>query len=153
MWYYFGVANLPERSTGVPKRTQKLRKLIAKGWTVDEIVEALGRGDKRRERVIKQQLRRLASEDEWIQQYIGGAAKGALILGIEDITDAMVRRGSRGNVPAAKLAMEASGFHNPRMDHHHSGKIEISFTGVQRAPLIVDELASETIVDAEVVEE
>ena len=147
------MANLPARTTGVPTRVHKLRKLILKGWTVDEIVEALGRGDKRRERTIKQQIRRLASEDEWLQQHIGAAAKGALILGMEDVTDAIVRRASKGNMPAAKLAMEASGFHNPRMDHHHSGKIEVEFKGINRAPLVVDDIAAEPIVDATVVEE
>jgi len=49
--------------------------------------------------------------------------------------------------------MEASGFHNPRMDHHHSGKIEIEFKGTMRPPAIVDESKAEPIVDATVVEE
>lgn len=103
-------------------------------------------------RVIRQQIRRLASEDEWIQTHMAKTSKGAIILGLEDMTDAMVRRGSRGNIPATKLAMEVSGFHNPRVEHKHSGKVEIAFTGVNRAPLVEDSIAAE-VVDATVVEE
>jgi hypothetical protein len=67
-----------------------------------------------------------------------------------EVTHAVARRGSKGNIPAAKLAMEASGFHNPRMDHHHSGKIEIELKGVPRPAATVDE---DHVVDADVVEE
>lgn len=88
--------------------------------------------------------------DPIFQSLIGEYSKGELILSMPSASGALGRRASKGNVPAIKLAMEATGFHNPRLEHHHSGKIEIELKGVHRPPPVVDE--SEAITDAEVVE-
>jgi hypothetical protein len=133
-------------------RADKVRRLLAKGWDPVEIAEELSGGDKKKALSIRTQIYRLA-EDEKVQLAIGQASKGAATLAVLPATEALVRRATRGNIPAIKLLYEASGFHSSQIDHKHSGKVEIAFTGVQRAPLIVDETAAGPIVDADVVEE
>lgn len=130
-----------------------MRALINKGMTTHEIATKLAKGSPQKYKSVRAQLRRILATDDKYQVKTGLEAKGAMIEGLVDVTEAMVRRGSRGNVPAAKLVYEATGFHNPRVEHKHSGKVEIAFTGVQRAPLIVDETAAGPIVDATVVED
>lgn len=130
-----------------------MRALINKGMTTHEIATKLANGNPQKYKSVRSQLRRILATDDKFQAKVGLEAKGALYEGIVDVTEAMVRRGSRGNVPAAKLVYESSGFHNPRVEHKHSGKVEIAFTGVQRAPLVIDETAAGPIVDADVVED
>jgi hypothetical protein len=145
------VAHLPVRANEHSEvQAARVRALIDKGWTTHQIASKLSGNEPKKYKVIRAQLRRILATDDRYQVKVGLEAKGALIEGTVDMADAMVRRASKGNVPAAKLAMEMSGFHNPRVDHHHSGKIEIELKGVHRPPPVVDE--SEAITDAEVVE-
>lgn len=132
-------------------RADKVRRLLAKGWDPVDIAEQLSNGDPKKALSIRTQIYRLA-EDDKVQLAIGQASKGAATLAVLPATEALVRRAVKGNIPAIKLLYEASGFHSAHIDHKHSGKIEIAFTGVQRAPLVVDETAA-GIVEATVVEE
>jgi hypothetical protein len=153
LWYNLGVASLPAKIPEVPPpspRARKLAALLKKGWPIDAIVDKLANGDDVKAHIIRTQIGRLIDSDEEVQKAIGSASSGILKGYMTDITHAVARRGSKGNIPAAKLAMEASGFHNPRMDHHHSGKIEIELKGVPRPERVVDE---DNVVDADVVDE
>jgi hypothetical protein len=148
------VANLPATVNRVPSRASRIRSLIAKGWEPEDIVQALAKGDDKKAKSVRTQIRTLMYNDAETQAIQGQLAKGALMMDIVAVTEALLRRAKKGNVPAIKLAMEASGFHNPRHEHHHSGKIEVELKGVQRAPLVVDESEADgNVVDADVVEE
>jgi hypothetical protein len=152
------VASLPARQHRVPPaldgRSKRHRDLILrmvnKGYTITSIADQLAGDDVLKARRIRARIHQIVAIDEEIQQVLGTISRGTLIGGMPEVTEAVMRRGSKGNIPAAKLAMEASGFHNPRMDHHHSGKIEIELKGVPRPAATVDE---DHVVDADVVEE
>jgi hypothetical protein len=143
------VANLPATIPQVPKRADQIRQLLGRGWTPHEIAEQLAGEDQRKRNVVLTQIRKLAFEPA-VQEEVAMVSKGTLMIHMPEVVAAVVRRAVKGNIPAAKLAMEASGFHNPRMDHHHSGKIEIELKGVPRPERVVDE---DNVVDADVVDE
>lgn len=113
------------------------------------VCHKLAKGDELRARRWRKRMRRWV-HDPIFQSLIGQYSNGELILSMPSASQALGRRAGKGNVPAIKLAMEATGFHNPRLEHHHSGKIEIELRGVHRPPPVVDE--SEAITDADVVE-
>jgi hypothetical protein len=70
-----------------------------------------------------------------------------VMLGTPSIAGALVRRASKGNVPAAKLAMEASGFHNPRVKHEHTGDIKVTIDNAPRPPVVEDDVVDGTVVE------
>lgn len=111
----------------------------------------LAKGDDRKAKRWRQRWRVWIQEPSF-QDMMASIAMGELRSGLPMAVQALVRRAQKGNVPAIKLAMESSGFWSPRMEHKHSGKVEIAFTGVNRAPLVEDSIAAE-VVDATVVEE
>lgn len=138
-------------------RRQKLQYLFL-DTMIDEMTDyrgvalKLAKGDDLKAKRWRQRWRTWIQEPSF-QDMMASIAMGELRSGLPLAVQALVRRAQKGNVPAIKLAMESSGFWSPRMEHKHSGKVEIAFTGVQRAPLIVDETAADQVVDAEVIEE
>lgn len=84
--------------------------------------------------------------DPRIAQGVAAAAKVDLLVGLKPVVRAMVRRGARGRMDAARIILEASGFHNPRVKHEHSGEVTIKLD-MPRPKFEQDE-----IVDADVVE-
>jgi tRNA(Ile2) C34 agmatinyltransferase TiaS len=111
------------------------------------IVEKLAKDDPRKTRVIQMQVGRILVSDEELQADLAAAGHAAVMEQIPEVTKAVVRRAIKGNIPAAKLAMEASGFHNPRVKHEHTGDIKVTIDNAPRPPVVQDD-----VVDAEVVE-
>lgn len=68
------------------------------------------------------------------------------------MVQAMIRRSKRGRVDAFKFLMEMSGIHAPRVQHQHSGQVELVLTQMPR-PANTNKELNEPVVDAEVVEE
>ena len=120
---------------------------LADGTGYRELAERLSKGDPKKKRRWLRKIRGWAADDLVFQQMLGSYGKTELMLGMPQITAALVRRAGKGNVPAAKLAMEASGFHNPRIQHEHSGDIKITITQAPRPAI------TEDVIDAEVVDE
>lgn len=81
--------------------------------------------------------------------------EGGITEAIPEITEALVRRATRGRPDAIKLALEIAGIHNPRVSHEHSGDITVTLASVPRPEPVVNPNAQleEPVVDAEVVEE
>jgi hypothetical protein len=128
-------------------RADRIRRLLRRGWTTDMIVEKLAKDDPRKTRVIQMQVGRILVSDEELQADLAAAGHAAVMEQIPEVTKAVVRRAIKGNIPAAKLAMEASGFHNPRVKHEHTGDIKVTIDNAPRPPVVQDD-----VVDAEVVE-
>lgn len=144
------MARLPEPANPrATTRAGKIRHFLQKGYTTDEIAEKLAKGNERKKKIIRSQLRRMLVTDEETAQIKAAAAAGVLVDEIEDVAEAVMRRAKKGNIPAAKLAMEASGFHNPRVKHEHTGDIKVTIANVPRPPEVKDD----EVVDAEVVED
>lgn len=128
-------------------RSARIRALLRKGWTTKEIAEKLASGNPRRRRTIERQLRAILSLSEEQVQEIGLSAKGVTYENLEEAMEALARRANKGNVPAIKLLAEISGFHNPRVQHEHSGDIKITITEAPRPQPVED------VIDAEVVDD
>jgi hypothetical protein len=149
------------RSNSPGKRTRAdvIRSLLRKGWSGNEIACKLAPNDPKKRRVIRGQVARVVHDDEEFQGMVMGEARGTMIEGLPVATQALVKRAARGRPDAIKLLFEASGFHNPRVKHEHSGDISISLNMPRPAP-VDNQTAGEaqaledgTIIDAEVVEE
>lgn len=76
------------------------------------------------------------------------------LLATGPVVQAQIKRACRGRVDSAKLVLAISGFHNDRIDHKHSGKIELAVS-IPRPPTVQDQLGmpEEEVVEADVVEE
>lgn len=150
------MANLPERLERNSPEVLKAKEIVAfnLAWEHDrhKVVEMLSKGDPKAAKRWRRRLVIWAQDDDFQQMY-GASLKAIQMLDLGPAIRALGRRAARGNIPAIKLALEAAGFYSPRMEHKHSGKVEISFTGVMRAPLTEDVSKADAIVDADVVEE
>lgn len=157
------MANLPARqpkSSLKTTRADKIRKYLYKGYSPVEAAKKVVPKPGRKQRVALAQAYRILATDQALQQAIAEEGKGVLIGAVPNTSRAVTKRASRGRVDAAKLVFEASGFHNPRVQHEHSGDIKVTID-IPR-PERVDERpgnssaegpAEEIVVDADVVED
>lgn len=152
------MANLPAIAN--EPSLEKIAVLVdhaANGRTPEELARKLFPGTdrvaRRRRRQFADQCYGLAANDPRFQTLIANRAKGKLIWHLNDVAEALVRRASVGGarVDAMKLALEASGFHNPRIQHDHSGEVKLTLN-IPRPPVLDDEGRPEKVVDADVVE-
>lgn len=142
---------IPGRDSPAVRRAKdQLAYLLIFESTPQELVEKLAKGDHRKAMKWKKRMLRWAMDPEF-QEMMTMYAKAMQVLELGPILRALHRRAGRGNVPAIKLALEASGFHNPRVQHEHSGDIQITLKGIDR-PQPVDDNQDDVVVDAEVVE-
>lgn len=107
-------------------------------WDPHEAAKKLAKGDARKAKLWRERWRNWMTQEEF-QTMVAEMAMARLRGGVPAIVDALVRRASKGNVPAIKLALEASGFWSPRSQVEHTGEIAINFRGIERPPLVVDE--------------
>jgi hypothetical protein len=106
-------------------RADVIRKLIRKGWTATDIAKRIAPEDPRKQKIIQNQVYRVMADDpEWqaMQQATGAAIAMEAWPGA---VSALARRSMRGRTDAIKLQGEVSGFHNPRIQHEHSGDINL----------------------------
>lgn len=71
----------------------------------------------------------------------------SMLVGLGPAVDGLNRRAGKGNVQAIKLLFEASGLHNPKVQHEHSGEVTVKLD-IPR-PQFVD---ATSVPDAQVVE-
>jgi len=93
------------------------------------------------------QLRHAALYDDRVAAGIFDETRLEMVVGLPKAGQALSRRAWQRNVQAIKLLLEATGVHNPRIKHEHSGEISIKFV----APRPTFE--TEDVVDATVVDE
>jgi hypothetical protein len=122
-------------------------------WDPLAVAQKLARGDARKAKLWRKRWHRWMKQEDF-QGMVAEMSMARLRGGIPAIVDALVRRASKGNVPAIKLALEASGFWSPRSQVEHTGEIAITLKGIERPQLVVDEDNSVEgdIVEADVVE-
>ena len=152
------VASLPAPANKSSKKLQTrrdtYRRLVKRGFTATEIAKKLAPDDARRRKIIRGDVRYVIAHDEEIQAMRAASIKGAFYEELDGVAEAVGRRARRGRIDAAKLMLEVTGIHNPRVKHEHSGDIKITLD-LPRPPRQVDELsAGESFIpDVDVVEE
>lgn len=111
---------------------------LADGKTAPEIANRLSKGNKQKARQIRSKLRRWATQPEF-RNALFEVTQGNMILALPEINEALVRRAARGRPDAAKMIWSATGFHNDKVSHEHSGGIEITVS-IPRPATTVDTL-------------
>lgn len=132
---------------------------LKQGMTSGEIALQMAPDDEARQKYIRGLARRLLAQHPELQERQHTEVHGILQEGLIPATEALARRAARGRPDAIKLLYEASGFHNPKVKHEHSGDIQINLN-MPRPPVQEtktagpgNELEDGSIVDAEVVED
>ena len=138
------------------ERKQAFREAVADqifaGKKPNEIAKAVYPTDKRGRNRLKRQIRDMLRKDPKFEAAVHQRAKARLLEGLGRATDGLIERAASGRPDAIKLLFEASGFHNPRVDHQHEGDIQITLNLPRPAPTPVDTQTQE-VMDADVVEE
>lgn len=150
------VANLPAvqtKSSVGPSAEwdRKVLKALAAGYTSVQLAAKLGKGDPRKTKLARQRIRRLMARSEEYKMLVAEESQGVMIETLPSTTAAVAKRSRRGRTDAAKLIFEATGFHNPKVKHEHSGDIKITVDIPRPAP--VEAITAEEPVDADVVED
>lgn len=134
-------------------KQDRIRTLARLGYTQNQIARKLSSSNPARYSKNLRQVRRLLAVDQEYLEIQKAVAVGHALQEFPAIMDALVKRGLRGRVDAIKLIMEVTGVHSPRVDHKHSGQVELVVTTVPRPANANRELDEGGVVDAEVVEE
>jgi hypothetical protein len=138
------------------KLETRIAELASQGKTVPEIARKLAGDDPAEQKRLRQYIRRLG-HDEQFQVALGGMAKVESIFHVGPTIKAMGRKARAGRIDAAKLMLEVSGFHNPRVQHDHGGQVEIVIKNAPRPERVTEQYLGDEqlgdIVDAEVVDD
>lgn len=147
-----GMANLPAvREPAIPEDAAfSVAEYAAKGHRPADVAAKVHPTDKKKRRALRLKLHRLARSDADFQRAFGEAARAELLWALPAAAHALGRRAARGNPRAITLLLEATGFHNPRVKHDHSGEITVKVEGMPRPQPV--EAVTDEVVDAEVVD-
>lgn len=92
----------------------------------------------------------MLAHDPLLAQAIVMRAQSNLLMAVPGTTTAVAKRAQRGRMDAARTVLEATGVHNPRVKHEHSGEVKIKLDMPRPSFRSVD--ADGEIVDADVVD-
>lgn len=127
-------------------------RLVANGMRPNEIAKELAPEDKDRQKSLRKKIwRLLRDEPSTMADLISKEANVTMMIGLGPATHALTRRAAKGRPDAIKLLYEASGFHNPRVKHEHSGDININLNAMPRPARVVED--DDDVVEAELVDE
>ncbi len=125
------MANLPTKpaqsSELVPRQRfmEAIAARVGAGQRPDRIARDVYPENAQKRRQLRDRIWYLVRRDEDFHRIVVERARAEMILALEPQT----RRLARLRRPdAIKLLFEASGFHNPRVKHDHSGSIEVKLT-------------------------
>lgn len=142
------------RSPAPPDKDQKLREVIAsyliEGYSPGQIAKAFHGNDKKAKKRMRAKVRKLLANDPKLAEEVGKRGMAKLTARLGPVLDGLIGKAETGNPIAAKLVLEASGFHNPRTQHEHSGEVKITMSIPRPA---APEQKTIDIPDADVVEE
>jgi hypothetical protein len=144
------VANLP--AVADEKFRNAVLEAFWSGQTPNQLAKRVYPTDKVKRTGLRARIWKLAETDGELARRIHARAHIALLAGLGPATTALARRSERGNVPAIKLLYEASNYHNPRVQHEHSGEITVKLD-MPRPKFVADGAVDSTAIeDADVVD-
>jgi hypothetical protein len=152
-----GVARLPAEkaeSSRLLTAGWEIAERIADGKELKEIAKQLYPGTTRKDRHNRKDFQRrildLAAHNTEFQHAFATQGRAELILMLPRIARRLAQRAAHlGKAPDVKLVFEASGFHNPKVNHEHSGDVNIRLV-IPRPEL---PSSDQDVVEAEVVED
>jgi len=130
------VAHLPSTTNGKSELEDardifrlKLSEYIFKGMKPMQIAKLHHPDNERKRKNLYARIRKMVRTDPEITRIVMARAQEEFLYAIGPIVDRLNQRAkATGKPDAVKLAFEASGFHNPRVKHEHSGGVEIKLT-------------------------
>lgn len=138
------------------KLAVKVGVLISLGVSRNDLAKQLGKGDPVRQKAWRQKIRLLLATNPLTQAQLGMAAQADLWESLGPATQAIIARAKRGRPDAVRMVWAATGFHNEKVQHDHSGEVQVTLA-INRPARVEDRTKrmdlEEGIVDAEVVEE
>lgn len=129
--YNMDMANLPAKSTQKSElaAVERFRTAIFEQVAAGRRPEEMARAAYPKDRVARQRLRRriwkMLESDEDLLRKIQMRAQSEMALALIPQTQRLARL---RRPDAIKILYEASGFHNPRVKHEHSGNIEVKLS-------------------------
>lgn len=121
---------------------------LAKKMTPAQIAKHMYPEDKKARKAMRARIWRMVRSDVNFHTKVAQQAKAQMVVDLLPATEALGKRAKRGRPDAIKLLMEASGFHNPRVKHEHSGDIKVTLD--MPRPTRVE--TEDDVIDADVVE-
>lgn len=112
--------------------TLDLIERLAAGETIEQLAARLYPDNIKSRRAFTRRAYRRVALSEVAQQEIAQIAQAMMMGAIPGVTQALIRRALRGRPDAIKLLFEASGFHNPKVDHRHSGDVKLTLVAMPR---------------------
>lgn len=127
---------------------------LADGQSVQRIVTRISKGDKAAAKRWRQKIRAWTATSPAFRALLMQHAEAEMQLALGSTVAAVNRRAARGRMDAAKVVMAKTGFHSDKVDHNHSGSIDINVS-IPRPQAVQDHLnpGTEPIVEADVVED
>lgn len=138
------------QSSKLDEFENRIADLIFLGKSVRWIAKQLQPEDKLARRRLRERLRALLNRPQFAAA-ISERAQQEMLVGLGPAVSALSRRAAKGRPDAIKLLFEASGFHNPKVKHEHSGKIEVNLN--MPRPVMPKNEDDDDVVDAEVVDD
>ena len=126
-----------------------LDRMIDEGKDYREVAEILSKGDPKKAQRWRRRWRYWMQEPGF-QEMLASIVAVELRSGLPSMASALIRRASKGNVPAIKLAFESSGYWSPRSQVEHTGEVSVVLKGVVRPATTQD--GSVEIPEADVVD-
>ena len=119
---------------------------------MDEMAHKMSRGNRRKRRRARLRILRVLATDRELGARIDAYTHGILKGYQMDVAESLGKVAVSGKYQSQKLLLEATKFHNPKVDHNHSGDIKITVE-MPRPPRRVDPAVDGSVEDAEVVED
>lgn len=106
---------------------EALVEACAKGQSPYTVAKKIHPDDRVARQRLRRRIIRAMSRDPRIAQQIGEHAKAEMLVGLIPAAQKLASRATR-RTDATKLLFETTGFHNPRVQHEHSGDIKVSLS-------------------------
>jgi hypothetical protein len=127
------VATKQQVKAEVEKEKDEFRQLILPHILDGLLPPAIGKklyGDgeesKEERRSLVARIWQFLATDKKLGDAIHAHAKGVLTAGLVSASHGLVNRAASGRPDGIKLLYEATGFHNPKVQHEHSGDIKVT---------------------------
>lgn len=153
-----GLPTAPTQSSVPEELTDEelaFAECFARGMEPPKIARILcpgtGAKEKKERKALRKRLWKMVRQDPRIQHAIGERIQGHMLIGLGPAAEALMRRAAKGRPDAIKLLFEATGFHNPRVKHEHTGDIKVTLD--MPRPARLPSSGEDEIVDAEVVDD
>lgn len=143
-----------------PTKAQLARRKLAagiesgllSGMSVDDMAKKMGGTNRRKRARARKRILQILATDKELAGRID-AYTTAILRGYQmPVAESLGQVAMSGKFQSQKLLLEATRFHNTKVDHNHSGDIKIT-VDMPRPPRRIDPETDGDVVDADVVQD